>query len=108
MENVKVNIILDIVKSENECGLRLSPILETFYDLSYLAGYDALSYCLEIDSRELYYMLVDLARKFEDKYGNVVEWGIETEKDYLTTLTEFYQEWKDELKMEYKKEQMFK
>lgn len=94
----------DIITAQNTCGLDLSPILETFYDLSYHAGYDALSLNLEIDSREMYFMLVDLARRFETKYKGV-DWDSgEVGMSYLEAVDKYYTEWKNELIAEYKLE----
>lgn len=92
----------DIIDCTNDCGLPLNPILETFYDFSYLAGYDALSLCLDIDSREMYLMLVDLARRFETKYKDI-DWDKgEAGMCYLEAIGKYYTEWKNELIAEYK------
>lgn len=65
-------------------------IYETIYDLSYYAGVDKLSVTFDFDSRELYNIILEWAEEFEDKFKNV-EWG-KTNIDYLTEISNFYDE----------------
>lgn len=65
-------------------------IYETIYDLSYLAGVDKLSETYDIDSRELYGIILDWAEEFENKFKDV-DWDT-TNIDYLTEISNFYDE----------------
>lgn len=73
-------------------------IYETLYDLSYLAGVDKLSALLEIDSRELYDILWEWAVEFEKIHDGKL-WGVDY-PDYLTTVTDFYNEKANQLENE--------
>lgn len=65
-------------------------IYETIYDLSYLAGVDKLSETYDIDSREIYGIILDWAEEFENKFKDV-DWDT-TNIDYLTEISNFYDE----------------
>ena len=65
-------------------------IYETIYDLSYLAGVDKLSVTYDIDSRELYNIILEWAEEFETKFQDI-DWGT-TKYDYMTEISNFYDE----------------
>lgn len=68
----------------------MEKIHETIYDLSYFAGVDKLSMTLDIDSRELYNIILEWAEEFEETFKDV-DWN-KADKDYLTEISNFYDE----------------
>lgn len=69
-------------------------IWETIYDLSYMAGEDNLFNEVVEDSRELFYMIKEWAKEFEDKFNIDFD---ESELDYIVEIEKFYLEKKKEL-----------
>ena len=65
---------------------------ETFFDLAYFAGRDNLAYVLDMDSRELYGLIMEWILEFEPLYTNR-----EKGMDYFTLVYNFYHEKKREL-----------
>ena len=64
-------------------------IWETIYDLSYMAGEDNLFNEVVEDSRELFYMIKEWAKEFEDKFNIDFD---ESEFDYIEEIDKFYKE----------------
>lgn len=80
-------------------------ILETMYDLSYLAGVDGLHGKVIEDSRELFELINEWATEFEEKYPlteeQIGDFSIVHGVDYLITIDKFYIEKRNKYMRDY-------